>query len=60
MFWPEAFLAIHPIFGCPAVGHCEWSGVYPRREVSPAERLDNFGDAEHDNERLKAKMRPGK
>ena len=60
MFWPDVLFAIHLIFGFPAVGHCEWSGVYPRREVSPAERLDIFGDAEDNNERLKAKMRPGK
>ena len=60
MFWPDVFFAIHLIHGFPAVGHCEWSGVYPRREVSPSERFDVFKDAEESNERLKAKMRPGK
>ena len=60
MFWPDVRFATHLIYGFPAVGHCEWSGVYPRREVSPSERFDIFEDAKESNERLKAKMRPGK
>ena len=48
------------VVGFPAVGHCEWSGAFPRREVSPDEKCDIFEGAAANNEELLAKTKPGK
>ena len=42
MLWPDYTLGEQLVFGFPGVGHCEWSGVFPRREVTPEERVDPF------------------
>ena len=60
LVWPDVHFGYHLIVGFPAVGHNEWCGVFPRREVSPSERHDIFEDAEENNKKLLKKMRPGK
>ena len=42
MLWPDYTFGKHLTFGFPGVGHCGWSGVFPRREVTPSERIDPF------------------
>jgi len=60
MLWPDHTFGEHLVYGFPGVGHCEWSGVFPRREVTPVERGDPLkGAAEHNKDLLLA-MRPGK
>ena len=60
MLWPDFTFGEHLIYGFPAVGHCEWSGVFPRREVTSSERTNPFeGAADHNKSILKS-MRPGK
>jgi len=36
MLWPDYTFGRHLVYGFPGVGHCEWSGVFPRREVAPS------------------------
>ena len=58
--WTDVQFSYQLIGGFPAVGHCDWSGVFPSREVSPAEKHDIFEGALANNKRLLAKMSPGK
>jgi len=44
--------------GYPAVNHCEWSGVFPRREVPLSERKDVYLGADEHNKALLASIRP--
>ena len=44
----------------PAVGHREWSGVNPRREVPPSDRKDPLKDAAIHSRILLSKIGPGK
>ena len=60
MLWPDHTFGEHLVYGYPGVGHCEWSGVFPRREVTPSEKIDPFeGSAQH-NKDLLLSMHPGK
>ncbi len=60
MLWPDYTFGEHLVYGFPGVGHCEWSGVFPRREVTPSEMIDPFeGSAQH-NKDLLLSMHPGK
>ena len=60
MLWPDYTFGEHLVYGFPAVGHCEWSGVFPRREVTPSEKIDPFEGAAQHNKALLISMRPGK
>ena len=60
LLWPDCTCGEHLVFGFPGVGHCEWSGVFPRREVTPAEKVDPFKGAAQHNKNLLLSMRPGK
>ena len=60
MLRPDYTFGEHLIYGFPGVGHCEWSGIFPRREVTPSEMIDPFeGSAQH-NKDLLLSMHPGK
>ena len=51
MLWPDYTFGEHLVYGFPGVGHCEWSGVFPRREVTPSEKVDPFkGAAQHNKD----------
>ena len=60
MLWPDFTFGEHLIYGFPAVGHCEWSGVFPRREVTSAERIHPLEGAAGHNASILKSMRPGK
>ena len=60
VLWPDYTFGEHLVFGFPGVGHCEWSGVFPRREVTPSEKIDPFEGAAQHNKDLLLSMRPGK
>ena len=59
MRWPDFKFGMHLIEGFPAVGHCEWSGVWARRVVTPDERQDWREGADGHNRLLLSSMRPG-
>ena len=60
LLWLDYTFGEHLVFGFPAVGHCEWSGVFPRREVAPSDKIDPFQGAAQHNKDLLLSMRPGK
>ena len=60
MLWPDHTFGEHLVYGFPGVGHCEWSGIFPRREVTPSEREDPFKGAAEHNKNLLLAMHPGK
>ena len=60
MLWPGFTFGEHLTYGFPAVGHCEWSGVFPRREVTSSERTNPFEGAADHNKNILKSMRPGK
>ena len=60
MLWPDYTFGEHLVYGFPGVGHCEWSGIFPRREVTPAEKVDPFKGAAEHNKDLLLSMHPGK
>jgi hypothetical protein len=60
MLWPDFTFGEHLVYGFPGVGHCEWSGVFPRREVTPSERMDPLEGAAQHNREILLSMRPGK
>ena len=58
--WPDYTFGEHLVYGFPGVGHCEWSGIFPRREVPPSQRVDPFEGAAQHNRDLLLSMHPGK
>ena len=60
LLWPDHTCGEHLVFGFPGVGHCEWSGVFPRREVPPSTKVNPFAGAAQHNRDLLVSMRPGK
>ena len=60
MLWPGYTFGEHLVYGFPGVGHCEWPGVFPRREVTPSERVDPFEGAAQHNEDPLLSTHPGK
>ena len=60
MLWPDCTFGEHLVYGFPGVGHCEWSGVFPRREVTPSQKIDPFEGAAQHNRDLLLSMHPGK
>jgi len=60
LLWPDYTFGEHLVFGFPGVGHCEWSGVFPRREIALDERLNPLDGAEEHNKSILLAMRPGK
>jgi len=60
MLWPDYTFGEHLVYGFPGVGHCEWSGVFPRREVTPLEKIDPLEGAAQHNRDLLLSMHPGK
>jgi len=57
--WPDKSFGRNLVRGFPAVGHGEWSGVYPWRGIPSEERKDIFAGAEDHNRHLIASLRPG-
>jgi hypothetical protein len=60
VLWPDHTFGEHLVSGFPGVGHCEWSGVFPRREIPPSEKVNPFDGASQHNTDLLNSMRPGK
>jgi len=60
MLWPDYTFGEHLVYGFPGVGHCEWSGVLPRREVTLSEKTNPFEGAAQHNKEILLSMRPGK
>ena len=57
--WPDVTKARHLLTGYPAIGHCSWCGIFPRREVPLHERKDVYENAVSHNKRLLSSIRPG-
>ena len=60
MLWPDFTFGEHLVYGFPAVGHCEWSGIWPQREVTSSQIADPFAGASDHNKTILRAMRPGK
>ena len=60
LLWPDYTFGEHLVYGFPAVGHCIWSCVFPKREIAPSQMIDPFEGAEDHNKDILRAMRPGK
>jgi len=57
---PDYTFGEHLVYGFPGVDHCGWSSGFPRREVTPSEKIDPSKGAAKYNEDLLLSMHPGK
>jgi len=57
---PDYTFEEHRVHGFPGADHCGWSRGFPRREVTPLEKIDPSKGAAKYNEYLLLSMHPGK